>query len=40
MASMGGEALGTVKAQCPNGKECQGREEGVGGRGRTLIEAG
>jgi hypothetical protein len=28
---MGGEALGTVKALCPNIGECQGQETGVGG---------
>ena len=27
-ASMGGEALGPVKAQCPSAGECQGSEEG------------
>ena len=34
---MGGEALGPVKAQCPNVGECQDQEAGVGGlvsRGR------
>jgi hypothetical protein len=30
-ASMGGEALGPVKAQCPSVGECQGGEAGVGG---------
>jgi hypothetical protein len=43
-ASMGGEALGPVKVQCPSVGECQGGEEGmggcVGGWGNTLIEAG
>jgi hypothetical protein len=29
-ASMGGEALGPVKAQCPSVGECQGGEVGVG----------
>jgi hypothetical protein len=29
---MGGKALGPVKAQCPSIRECQGRENGVGGR--------
>ena len=28
---MGGEALGPVKALCPNVRECQGQEVGVGG---------
>jgi hypothetical protein len=28
---MGGEALGPVKALCPNIGECQGQEAGVGG---------
>jgi hypothetical protein len=35
--SMGGEALGSVKALCPSVGECQGQEAGVGGlvsRGR------
>ena len=35
--SMGGEALGPVKALCPSVGECQGQEVGVGGlvsRGR------
>jgi hypothetical protein len=27
---MGGEALGPVKAQCPNVGECQNQEAGVG----------
>ena len=30
-ASMGGEALGPVKALCPSVGECQGQEAGVGG---------
>jgi hypothetical protein len=30
-SSMGGEALGAVKAQCPSVGECQGREAGMGG---------
>jgi hypothetical protein len=36
-SSMGGEALGPVKALCPSVEECQGQEAGVGGlvsRGR------
>jgi hypothetical protein len=38
---VGEEALGSVKAQCPNVEECKGREVGVGGWvGHTLIEAG
>jgi hypothetical protein len=39
--SVGGEALGPMKAQCPSVGECQGKEEGMGGwvgRG-TLTEA-
>jgi hypothetical protein len=40
-SSMGGEALGPVKAQCTSVWECQSGEAGVGGGGRsTLIEAG
>jgi hypothetical protein len=41
-ASMGGEALGSGKIQCPNVGECLGGEAGVGVGGwrRTLIEAG
>ena len=38
MHSMGGEALGPVKALCPSIGECQGQEVGVGGlvsRGRA-----
>jgi hypothetical protein len=35
---MGGTVIGPVKARCPSVGECQGREEGVGGR--TPIEAG
>jgi hypothetical protein len=31
VASMGGEALGPVKAQCPSVGECQGSQMGVGG---------
>jgi len=31
MASMGVEALGSVKAQCPSVGECQGREVGDSG---------
>ena len=31
-ASMGGEALGPVKAPCPSVGECQGQEAGVCGR--------
>jgi hypothetical protein len=31
--SMGGEALGPVKALCPSTGECQGQEVGVGGLG-------
>jgi hypothetical protein len=30
-SSMGGEALGPVKALCPSAGECQGQEAGVGG---------
>jgi hypothetical protein len=30
---MGGEALGPVKAQCPNVGECLDQEAGVGGLG-------
>jgi hypothetical protein len=30
---VGGEALGPVKALCPNVGECQGQEAGVGGLG-------
>jgi hypothetical protein len=30
-SSMGGEALGPVKALCPSVGECQGQEAGVGG---------
>ena len=30
LASMEGEVLGTVKAQCPSIEECQDTEEGVG----------
>jgi hypothetical protein len=30
-SSMGGEALGPVKALCPTVGECQGQEVGVGG---------
>jgi hypothetical protein len=37
---VGGEALGTVKAQCLNVGECQGGEVGVGGWVSTLIKAG
>jgi hypothetical protein len=37
-ASMGGEALGPVKAQCPSVGECVGRGVGVGGWGHTLIK--
>jgi hypothetical protein len=37
---MRGEALGHLKARCPSIRECQTREEGVSGWGRTLIEAG
>jgi hypothetical protein len=36
-SSVGGEALGPVKALCPSVGECQGQEAGVGGlvsRGR------
>ena len=38
LASVGGEALGPVKARCPSVGECQDREAGVGGlvsRGRV-----
>jgi hypothetical protein len=39
-ASIGGEALGHVKAQCSSVGECEDREgEGVGGWGSTLTEA-
>ena len=31
MTSMGGEALGPVKALYPSVEECQGQEVGVGG---------
>ena len=31
LASMGGEALGPVKTQCPNVGERQSQETGVGG---------
>jgi hypothetical protein len=31
LASIGGEALGPVKARCPSVRECQGGEVGVGG---------
>jgi hypothetical protein len=41
MASMGGEALSPVKAQCPmSGNLKAGRWEWVGGWGNTLTEAG
>jgi len=41
LASMGGEALGPKKAQCPSVGEGQGVSwEWVSGRGRTLIEVG
>jgi hypothetical protein len=33
-SSMGGEALGPVKARCPSVVECQGQEVGVGGSRR------
>jgi hypothetical protein len=39
-ASMGGEALCTVKAQYPSVGECQGGEAGMGGWEYILIEAG
>jgi hypothetical protein len=38
-ASIGGEPLGPVKAQFPSVRECEGKEEGVGGWRNTLIEA-
>jgi hypothetical protein len=38
--SMGGEALGPVKARCSIVGEYQDTEAGVGGWGSTLIEAG
>jgi hypothetical protein len=39
-ASMGGEALGPVKAQCHSVGECQGGETRMGGwMGNTVIEA-
>jgi hypothetical protein len=38
--SVGGEALGPVKAQCSSVVECQGSEVGVGGCRSILIEAG
>jgi hypothetical protein len=40
LASMGREALGPVKAECPSVGEYQGSEVGVGGWRSTLIEAG
>jgi hypothetical protein len=41
VASMGGEALGPVKARCPSVGECQGGEGGgCGWVGNTLIESG
>jgi len=40
LASIGGEALGPVKAPFTSVGEYQGDEVGVGGRGSTLIEAG
>ena len=40
LASVGGEALGTVKAGCPSVGEYQGEEVRVGGWWSTLIEAG
>jgi hypothetical protein len=40
LASIGGEALGPVKAQCPSVGECHGGEAGVGGWGNILIEWG
>jgi len=40
LASMGEEALGPVKAQCPIVGEYQGSKVGLVGVGRTLIEAG
>jgi hypothetical protein len=39
-ASTGGEALGCMKARCPNAGECQGREAGVGGGRSTFIDVG
>jgi hypothetical protein len=36
---MGGEALGPVKALCPNVGECHGQEAGVGGL-REKTEGG
>jgi hypothetical protein len=35
--SMGGEALGPVKAQCLSVGECQGQEAMVGDRGRVFF---
>jgi len=40
LASIGGEALGPIKAHFLSVGKCQGVEVGVGGRGRILIEAG
>ena len=37
---MGEEALGSVKAWCPNVEECQGREAEVGVCWSTLLEEG
>ena len=39
-ASMGGEAIGPVKALCPSVEECQSGVVGVDRWGSTLIEAG
>jgi hypothetical protein len=39
--SLGGEALGPLKAQCPSIRQCQAGETGVGGWwGKTFIEGG
>jgi hypothetical protein len=43
LASMGGEALGPVKALCPSVGECQGQEAGVvglvsRGAGRGILD--
>jgi hypothetical protein len=38
--SVGGEARGPERVQCPSVGECQGRRMGVGELGSTLIETG
>jgi hypothetical protein len=40
LASVGGKALGPVKALFPSVGQCQVRWEWLGGRGSILIEAG